>query len=310
MSVPVRVEVTGQVAATSQAMLSSQVQSAVQEIRVREGSLVKKGETLVVLDSRDLRADLARVEAELENAKAHVARMRQLFTQDSVAKQELENAERTFKVAEANRKAALTRVSYTRVTAPFDGLVTEKMIEAGELASPGRALLRMEDPRRLRLEATVAEGDLKAVSRGDKVKVTIDALQGQVLKGTVALILPTGDPSTHTFLVKVDLPETAGLKTGMFGRMQLDTGTGQSLVIPRKSVVERGELTGVYVVGSDALAHLRWVKLGRSLDGAVEILSGLNVGEQILVDGTKGVDGARVEVIQAVAGPQASGAVP
>lgn len=301
--VPLRVEVTGQVASVTQATLSSQIQAAVKEVRVREGSPVKKGETLVLLDDRDLRAELARAEAEADNAKAHLKRMRDLFVQDSVARQELENAERTFKVAEANRTAARTRVSYTVVTAPFDGLVTEKLIHAGELASPGRPLLRLEDPRQLRLEATVAEGDLKSLSRGDRVSVAIDALGGRSLSGSVAQILPTGDPATHTVLVKVELPPTSGLKAGMFGRMQLDKGSGRTLVVPRTSVIERGDLTGVYVVGPDSLAHLRWVKLGRAVGDHVEVLSGLNQGESVLVQGGQGSDGARVEIAQSVASP-------
>lgn len=303
VSVPLRVEVTGQVASVTQATLSSQIQAAVKEVRVREGTSVKKAETLVLLDDRDLRADLARAEAEADNAKAHLKRMRDLFTQDSVARQELENAERTFKVAEANRAAARTRVSYTVVTAPFNGLVTEKLIHAGELASPGRPLLRLEDPQHLRLEVTVAEGDLKSLSRGDQVPVTIDALAGQSLAGSVAQILPTGDPATHTVLVKIDLPSTSGLTAGMFGRMQLDKGTGRTLVVPRTSVIERGDLTGVYVVGSDSLAHLRWAKLGRAVGDQVEVLSGLNQGERVLVQGSQGSDGARVEIAQSVASP-------
>lgn len=255
------------------------------------------------MDDRDLRAELTRAEAEADNAKAHLKRMRDLFTQDSVARQELENAERTFKVAEANRAAARTRVSYSVVTAPFDGLVTEKLIHAGELASPGRPLLKLEDPQRLRLEVTVAEGDLKSLSRDDRVPVTIDALTGQSLAGSVAQILPTGDPATHTVLVKIDLPPTSGLKTGMFGRMQLDKGTGRTLVVPRTAVIERSDLTGVYVVGSDSLAHLRWVKLGRPVGDQVEVLSGLNQGERVLMQGRQGNEGVRVEADQAVASP-------
>ena len=301
--VPLRVEVTGQVASVTQATLSSQIQAAVREVRVREGSPVKKGETLVLLDDRDLRAELARAEAEADNAKAHLKRMRDLFTQDSVARQELENAERSNKVAEADRAAAQTRVSYTVVTAPFDGLVTEKLIHAGELASPGRPLLRLEDPQHLRLEVTVAEGDLTSLSRGDRVPVVIDALAGQSLAGTVAQILPTGDPTTHTVLVKVDLPSNSGLKAGMFGRMQLDKGTAKTLIVPRTSVIERGDLTGVYVVGSDSLAHLRWIKSGRPVGDQVEVLSGLNQGESVLVQGSQGSDGARVEIGQTVASP-------
>ena len=298
VEVPLRVEVTGQVTALIQATLSSQIQATVEELLVREGTVVKKGQTLVVLDSRDVRAELARAQAEAENARTHLARMKQLYGEDAVSKQEKENADRTFKVAEASRRAALTKVSYTIVRAPFDGVITEKKIEAGEIASPGQPLLKMEDPQRLRLEATVAEGDLQALSRGATIPVTIDALGSKTFSGTVAQILPTGDPATHTFLVKVELPPTPGLKTGMFGRLLLDKGIGQTLVVPRSAVIERGELTGLYIVGPDSLAHLRWVKLGRTVGALIEIPSGVTAGERLLADASTGIEGARIEAVR------------
>jgi RND family efflux transporter MFP subunit len=215
----------------------------------------------------------------------------------------MENAARTYKVAEANRKAALAQLSYTVVKAPFDGVITEKKVEAGELASPGQPLLKMENPRQLRLEATVAEGDLKSVSRGDKIPVIIDALEGRALAGIVGQILPAGDPQTHTFTVKVDLPSAPGLKTGMFGRFQLDKGTSRTILVPETAVVERGQMTSVFAVGSDRIARLRWIKAGRRLDKQVEILSGVNAGESILLDASQGVDGVSVRILDKTATP-------
>lgn len=303
---PLVVEVTGQVTAVSQAVLSSKIQGLVREVRVREGSAVKKGDVLVVLDSRDLEAELARTEAELENTKAHLARMNRLYEQESVAKQELENATRAFKVAVAGKRAAAAQLSYTLVKAPFDGVITEKRIEAGELAASGQPMLKIEDPARMRLEVTVAEGDLKAIHMGDKVEVLIDALGEQPISGAIALILPAGDPATHTFLVKVDLPPTPGVRSGMFGRLRFEKGRTPTLIVEKSSVFERGQRTGVFVVGEDQLARLRWVKLGRTRGSQVEVLSGLTAGEQILADASRGVDGVRVQRL--ATGP--SGAAP
>jgi len=301
--VPIRVEVTGQVMPIFQAILSSRIQGTIDKLLVREGTQVSKGQLLIQLDSRDVRADLARAEAEVENAKAQLDRMKTLYAQDAVSKQEMENATRTYKVAEANRKAVLAQLSYTVVKAPFDGMITEKKVEAGELASPGQPLLKMEDSRQLRLEATVAEGDLKSVSLGDKIPILIDALGVQTLRGIVSQILPAGDPQTHTFTVKVNLPITPGLKSGMFGRLQLDKGVTQTMLVPASAIVERGELTSVFVVGSDMIGRMRWVKVGRRLDTKIEILSGVNVGERVLLEGARGVDGAAVQIVDAVAPP-------
>ncbi len=301
--VPIRVEVTGQVAPIYQATLSSRIQGTIDKLLVREGALVTKGQTLIQLDNRDLQAELSRVSAELENARAQLGRMNKLLSDDAVSRQEMENAERAYKVAEANRKAVLAQLSYTVVKAPFQGVITEKKVEAGELASPGQALLKMEDPDQLRLEATVAESDLKAISRGDKIPILIDALGGPPLTGVVSQILPAGDPQTHTFTVKVDLKKTSGLKTGMFGRFQLEKGTSHTLLVPASAVIERGELTGVFVVGADEISRLRWIKMGRRFEQQVEILSGLNAAERVMIEGRRGVDGAKLQIVKDVASP-------
>jgi RND family efflux transporter MFP subunit len=298
--VPIRMEVTGQVETVYQATLSSRIQGTIDRVLVLEGTEVKKGQTLIELDNRDLQAELARAVAEVENAKANFSRMKSLYAEDAVSKQEMENATRAFKVAEANRKAVLAQLSYTVVKAPFDGVITEKKVEAGELASPGQALLKMEDPNRLRLEATVAESDLKAIGRGDRIRVVIDALPSESLTGVVSQILPAGDPQTHTFAVKVDLPKTPGLKTGMFGRLQLDKGISRTIVLPSSAVIERGELTSVFVVDPDHVARLRWVRIGRRFNQQAEILSGINEGERVLSDASRGTEGAIVQVHETV----------
>ncbi len=300
---PITVEVTGQVTAVSHATLSSKVQGTIEEIRVREGAEVSKDQVLVVLDSRDLRANVARAEADVENRRAHLARIQELFRRESASKQDLDDATRAYKVAEAERRSAAAQLRYTVIKAPFNGVVTEKKAEIGELTTPGRPLLRLEDPNRLRIEATVAESDLKAVSHGDRIPVVIDALGGSALSGTVAQIIPAGDPQTHTFLVKVDVPKAPGLKSGMFGRLLLVKGSSETLVVPASAVMERGPLTGVFAVGEDHIARLRWVKVGRRFDNQVEVLAGANAGENVLLQAAKGLDGASVETMEAVAAP-------
>jgi RND family efflux transporter MFP subunit len=302
--VPIRVEVTGQVETVYQATLSSRIQGTIESVRVLEGAQVKKGQTLIELDSRDLQAELERTVAEVENAKSHLARVKNLYEEDAVSKQEMENAARTLKVWEANRRAVLAQLSYTVIKAPFDGVITEKNVEAGELASPRQMLLKMEDPKRLRLQATVAESDLKAIARGDRIEVVIDALGGQALSGVISQILPAGDPQTHTFTVKIDLPPTSGLRTGMFGRLQLDKGLSRTIVVPSSAVIERGELTSVFVVDPDHVARMRWVRVGRRLSEQTEILSGINEGERVLLDASRGADGAIVQISETVGKPK------
>jgi RND family efflux transporter MFP subunit len=297
--VPTRIEVTGQVAARFRATLSSQLRAKVESVAVHEGQPVKKGEALVRLDPRDVDASLARAEAEFEHASAQAARMERLFQEDSVARQELEHARRAAKVADAGRQAALAQRSHGIVVAPFDGIVTEKKVEVGELASPGQPLVTVEDASQLRLEATVAESDLAGVTLGAILPVTVDALSAEPLRGTVGRILPAGDPATHTFVVKVDLPQTLGLKSGMFGRLQLEKGSQPTLAVPATAIIERGQLTGVFALNPDSVAHLRWVTVGRRLNGDVEVLSGVNIGERVLLTAAQGADGAKIRIADA-----------
>jgi len=303
VDIPVQIEVTGLVVAKTEATLSSKIRGIVQEVKVGEGDVVRQGQRLVVLESRDLQAALAHADAELENAQITLARMERLFNEDSVAKQELDNARRVFKGAQATKQGALAQLSYTVIKAPFAGQITDRMIEPGEFASPGHFLLKLEDPHHLRLEVMVPEKDLQAFTQGKSLPIIIDALQQDgvppPVTGTIAQIVPTGDSSTHTFLVKIDLSSVPALKSGMFGRAVYTKGRAQTTVVPVSSLLIRNGLTGVFVVQPDQVIRLRWVKAGRSVDAglsfsAMEILSGLNPGELILVNSEQGVDGARL----------------
>ena len=305
VKMPIRIEATGQITALFQTTLASRIQGAIQDIRVREGSTVLKDEVLVVLDSRDLRANLARAQANLDNKRVYLARVEDLSKRGSAAKQDLDDARRAFKVAEAERQAAAAHLTYTSIKAPFAGTITEKTADVGDMALPGRPLLKMEDSSQLRLEAMVAESDVLTVRQGDEAPVLIDALGPRPLKGVIAQVVPAGDPRTHTFLVQVTLPRMPGLKTGMFGRLLLHKGTSETIVVPRVAVVERGQLTGVFVVEPDRIARLRWVKIGRSFEEAVEVLSGLNAGERVMIDASQGIDGASVEIMHSQAPPVA-----
>jgi RND family efflux transporter MFP subunit len=294
--IPVMREVTGTISSLNDATLASRVAGLVEEIRVREGSRVKTGEILVVLDDRDLRAQRDRAEAELENATLQLQRVRTLYAERSAAKQELDNAERVHKVSEASLRTIEANLAYTTIRAPFDGIITAKMIEAGELASPGKSLLRIEDPQNYRLEATVAETDVSHLRVGQSVTVRLDAMGGSELTGRVAQILPVADPSTHSFLVKANLPRGPNMRSGLFGRMVFPVGTRNGLMVPQSSVLVKGELAQVYVVGESGLVQLRLIQLGRIYRNRVDVLSGLTPGERVLTRFTEGQEGKIVRI--------------
>jgi len=198
--------------------------------------------------------------------------------------------------AQAARAQAQTTLGYTRVRAPFEGVVTEKRADPGTLASPGMPLLVVEDQRRFRLEASVDEGEIRLVKVGQKVPVTLDSLPGVQFSGRAAQIVPAADPASRSFIVKVELPADARLRSGLFGRAHIARGQRQAILVPQSAVVERGQLQGVYVVGQDQVASLRYITLGQPVGEQVEALSGLQGGERVVAGpGDRELGGKRVE---------------
>ncbi|HVM61114.1 MAG TPA: efflux RND transporter periplasmic adaptor subunit [Verrucomicrobiae bacterium] len=260
-------ESAGTVRARLTATVSAKVMAAIQQVLVQPGEPVHKGQELAKLDNRDLRAEFERAKADFDRAKA-------LLESQAETPAEFDTVQSRYRIAAAN-------LSYASITAPFDGVVGQKLCEVGDLASPGRPLFVVEQPTDFRLETQAPERFASLVRTGQAVHVSIDAT-GESCDGAVAEIDPVGDPSSHTFLVKIDLSCKQGLKSGMFGRAQLPVGERPGLFVPTTSVHERGQLTFVYVA-ADGRANLRLVKTGKQHADVIEVLSGLDPGEQVIV---------------------------
>jgi HlyD family secretion protein len=170
-------------------------------------------------------------------------------------------------------------LSYTKVKAPEYGQVVKRFIEPGDLALPGRPLLILQTGGALRLEALVREGLIQKVRMGQEMEVAIPAL-GQGIKGKVEEIVPTADPATRTFLVKVILPNTEGLYSGMFGRLLIPVGQEKIVLAPEGAIRRVGQLEMVLIRQKDGWKQV-YVTTGRRKGGMVEILSGLSGGETL-----------------------------
>ena len=197
----------------------------------------------------------------------------------------------------ARAEIARTQVtqSYTEITAPFSGLVTVKHADVGAMAAPGTPLLTLEDNQHYRLEVSVPESQGTGIRLGQALPVSVDAT-GLSTRATVGEIVPAADPSTRTIQVRLDLPASARLRSGLFGRAWIPVGRRVALRVPQAAVIERGQLQGVYVVGADAIARFRLIRTGAAQPGTFEVLSGLTPGEQIIVAGLEQVkDGVRIE---------------
>jgi multidrug efflux pump subunit AcrA (membrane-fusion protein) len=242
-----------------------------------------------------------------------------------MADAEAETAGRMRQSLEAKRRQVLARIdqakadvagsqvysSFSRITAPINGIVVSRQADVGYMAAPGAPLLTIESGSDYRLEAAVQESQINKIHLRDQVGVQIDALGSQELAGTVVEIVPASDPASRTYLVKISIPAPSGnqqiIRSGLYGKARFITGQTQAITIPRKAVVENGQLTSVYVVDQSGIARMRLVRTGKTYGERVEMLSGLKEGEQIVVDGVEAVnDGSRVREAAPGVSPAAS----
>jgi RND family efflux transporter MFP subunit len=285
---------------------------------------VRRGQVLAVLDDAQPRASVDRAtasdlasqqelrasESEFALAEATFKRYQVLYDRKSVSAQEFDEIKARCQGAEARRemaragqaqaKAALqqahTTLGYTRILAPFDGLITEKRADTGTLASPGMPIFTVEDLRRYRLEASVNETDMRYVRQGQQVSVSVDALGDRELRGKVVEIVPAADPASRGFLAKIELPSDPALRSGLFGRAQFARGERRALLIPRTAIVDRGQLQGIYVLDQNRIAGLRYITLGRPSAQQVEVLAGLQAGEVLITEpGSREMSGKKIE---------------
>jgi RND family efflux transporter MFP subunit len=335
VTMPDAVEATGTVRATLSAQLASQVMGTITRVNVREGDHVRRGEVLVSIDEAQQQAayasakaglqasqeSIAAADADYTLAEATMKRYQTLYEKKSLSPQEYDEVKTKLAAAQARREAAHagrtqaeagvsqagTAMSFTKVRAPFDGVVTSRLAEPGAMAAPGVPLLVVEDPSRFQLEAQVDESKIGAVKLGETVPMAIDALGDQAITGKVTQIVPSADPASRTFTVKIDLPTLSPkegdkggapvpIRSGLFGRAYFPSGQREAMNIPKSAVLNRGQLQAVYVVGGDQLANLRFVTLGAASGNQVEVLSGLQNGDRIVTQpGDRELSGKQVE---------------
>lgn len=324
---PLNVRSTGTIHARQTAIVSAQVVGRIQQVFVREGDAVRAGQTLVVIDGAGLRASMEQAQAGVKAAQSEevaaqadarlaastLDRYRQLEIEKSVSPQEIDEVSRKAEAstarleviraqtaaARAQASGANTMLGYTRLSAPFSGVVTARTADPGTMASPGVPLLQVEQTGVLQLEATIDESVISAIHKGMKSQVTVNGVSSPEMTGTVSDIVPAADPASHSFLVKIDLPSSSQLHSGMYGTTEFAKGVRQAIVIPRSAVVSRGSLTCVYVLDAQGIAQLRYLMLGTARGSLVEVLSGLSAGEKLVdTPSDRDLAGKRIEAQQ------------
>jgi RND family efflux transporter MFP subunit len=288
-------EVVGTVRPKLSAVISAKITGAIEQMAVVPGQSVKAGDLLVMLDAREAQARVDQASAVLEQARSDIGRFSRLLADKVVTQQEYDVVKARERVAQASMAEVQTILSYTRITAPFDGVITRKYADVGDLSAPGKALLEMEAPGEFRLEADVPEAAMGRIALGEKMQVNIPAAAAQ-LEATVSEIAPAADTGSRTIVVKLDLPKGSGIRSGQFGRVLAPVADVEALRVPADSVIHRGQLEIMFVV-ADQKALMRLVKTGKKIGKQVEVVSGLMPGETYVVDGAAALtDGQAVEV--------------
>jgi len=315
----------GSAVQAGQLLIELDDQDIVAQVRRAEAGLAEAESGMAEVDRgiAATAAGRAAAEAQRDLAVSTLARYQRLLDRKSVAPQEydqvaaqqkaaaagVERAIAEGQVVQSKRQQVLARMEsaraeinsaqvmrgYAKITAPFAGIVTVKHTDVGGLAAPGTPLLTLEDQRRYWLEATVPESQVSGLKRGQSLRVTIEAA-GVSGAAQVSEILPAADPATRTITVRLDLPASSRLRSGLFGRVWIPAGRRQALQVAREAVVERGQLQGVYVVGQDGIARFRLIRTGALRQDGIEVLSGLSSGERVVLKGVERVtDGARIQ---------------
>ena len=318
------VSANGTLHARETAVLSAQVVGRVQQVLVREGDVVAAGQTLIVLDDATLRSAAEQAEAAVratqnqqvaaqtnaDLAASTLARYKQLQEQKSVSPQEMDEVTRRAQASaaqvdalRAQEAAAQAQVSgahatlgYTRIRAPFSGVVKARMVDPGAMAAPGVGLLQIDSGGTLQMQTTVDESIIAAIHNGMKLNISFDGNRAQASDGTVAEIFPAADPSSHSFKIEINLASSQ-LRSGMYGTVEIPTGVRNAIFVPRSAVVIRGSLPCAYVLDANGIAQLRYLTQGAAQGNFVEILSGISAGEKLIDDpADREFAGKRIEV--------------
>ncbi|MDC6383844.1 efflux RND transporter periplasmic adaptor subunit [Flagellimonas taeanensis] len=306
---------SGQINALNNATLSTRMMGYVESLPVKIGQKVKKGDLLISINNVDLRAKKAQVEASIteatvafNNAKKDYERFQNLFRESSASQKELDDMTARYEMAKARLESANqmknevnSQFAYANIRAPFSGVVTNTYIEEGDMANPGVPLVSVESPGGFEVVAKVAENNITGIQVGTKALVQVKALD-TIVTGKVTELSASAQNTGGQYLMKVQLDKTdAKILSGMYATVRLETDKASDektmVTVPSKALIQKGQLSGIYTLGQDNVALLRWLRLGETYGDEVEVLSGLSKGETYIVSAQgKLYNGAKVTI--------------
>lgn len=308
---------SGVVEAAQTANISTRAMGRITNIYVKTGDRVSKGQLLASVWDEDIKAKRAQADAMIAEAEgAYVTakkdydRFTHLYNQQSATAKELDNSTLQYNSAKARMAAARqmrgevnANLSYNSLRASFAGVVTQKLAEVGTITNPGMPILTIEQDEILQVTASIAESDISNIHLGDVANIQIKST-GKLFDGKIIQINPSAQFTGGQYIVKISIPATArkDIYAGMFAGVSIsvkDTGQAglNAVLVPSSAIINRDELKGIYTVGVNNTALLRWVRLGKNYGEKVEVISGLSKNEKFICSAeSKLYNGAKVIV--------------
>lgn len=303
---------SGVIQAKKTANMSTRRMGYIEEVRVQVGQSVKKGDLLIRINNSDLsakqaqiNASIAEAEAAFNNAERDYQRFQNLFEANSATHKEMDDIQANYEMAKARLETAKqmkneinAEFAYVHITAAFDGVITSRNAEVGDMANPGIPLLSMEGKGEYEVVASIPESEITKVKTGIEVKVVVKSL-GAEISGKVSEVSSSAIQTGGQYAVKIALEKTdADILSGMYVSLRFpveNTDEVTAILIPKSALVHRDELIGIYTISHANTAILRWLRLGRSYGEKVEVLSGLKAGEKYILSAeSKLTNGTRV----------------
>jgi RND family efflux transporter MFP subunit len=297
------IAVTGQIESANSANISTRVMGYITSIKVKAGDHVTKGQLLVTISNEDILAKRAQADAMISGAQASLksaekdySRFTNLYNQKSATAKELDNVTLQYQAAKAGVESAKQMkaeanalLSYTNITAPFSGVVAQKLMDAGSMANPGMPILVIEQNKNLQVSAVIPETEISRIQLKSVATISIKSID-KMFTGTVTEISPSSIATGGQYVVKISVPQGAqkDLNAGMYANVNIiskDTSfptNNEAVLIPLSAINHIGQLTALYTISSDSTALLRYVRLGKTYGNNVEILSGLNNNEPFI----------------------------
>lgn len=280
--------------------IASEVPGRIRTVSFKEGDFKGQGSTLVTLDNELKSIAVETAENNYNKAKQDLERYQQLVREDAATQSQLEQYLFAFNNAQLALNTAYRNVKDTRISAPMGGIINIKSVEVGSYVAPGTVIANMVDISKLKVRVNVPETEVFRLKVGDNVIVTMDIYPDEQFDGKISVIAPKGDEA-HTYPVEIVISNSkrTPLKAGMFAKIDFSTIKGRTgIAIPREAIVGSIKDAHVYVIVNNK-AQFRKIETGLESDKDVEVTSGLNIGEQLVVTGGNNLkDGLEVNIVK------------